>query len=319
MRLGFWEKLKKPVMVLAPMADVTDYAFREIIASCGKPDVFYTEFVSADGLCSEKGRAKLLIDLKFSRREKPIVAQIFTSKPDHARRAAELCAELGFQGIDINMGCPDRKVEKQGAGAALIKTPRIASEVIRATQRGAGKLPVSVKTRVGYARPELEKWLPYIFECEPAAVVIHARTRNEMSKVPARWSHIREAVELRDKYFSGVRPLIIGNGDLADSADAKAKAKEYGADGAMLGRAIFGNPWLFSNKKVSRKERFRVLIKHVELFEKTFKGHKGFDVMKKHFKAYVAGFEGAAEVRAELMRTASAKGVKAVLKEKALL
>ena len=156
MNLGFWGKLKKPVFVLAPMADVTDFAFREMFAKYGAPDVFFTEFVSADGLCSEKGRPKLLIDLKFSRKQKPVVAQIFTSRPENA--------ELGFDGIDINMGCPDKKVEGQGAGAVLIKEPKLAQKVLRAAQEGAGKVPVSVKTRLGYAKDELETWLPYIFE-----------------------------------------------------------------------------------------------------------------------------------------------------------
>jgi nifR3 family TIM-barrel protein len=313
-QFGFWKKLKRPIITLAPMADVTDFAFREIIAKCGAPDVFWTEFVSADGLCSEKGRPKLLIDLKFSPKQKPIVAQIFTANPHHAERAAELCTALGFQGVDINMGCPDRKVERQGAGAALIKNPALAREVLLATKKGAGKLPVSVKTRIGYSKNELSSWLPYLFEAEPALITIHARTRNEMSKVPARWEHIAEAVRLRDSYFQKDKPLIFGNGDLVSVSDAKEKTRLSGADGAMLGRAIFGNPWLFTRKKkILEKERFLTLVRHTELFEKTFTGIKSFDVMKKHFKAYVLGFRGAHELRMNLMKTQNASEVKKII------
>lgn len=319
-QFGFWKKLKRPIITLAPMADVTDFAFREIIATCGSPDVFWTEFVSADGLCSEKGRPKLLIDLKFSRKQKPIVAQIFTANPENARRATELCVELGFQGVDINMGCPDRKVERQGGGASLMKNPHLAREVLLAVKKGAGKLPVSVKTRIGYTNNELSSWLPYLFEAEPAVITIHARTRNEMSKVPARWEHIAEAVALRDKYFHSEKPFIFGNGDLLSVSDAKEKSLAYGADGAMLGRAIFGNPWLFANKrKISEKERFRTLARHAELFEKTFVGIKSFEVMKKHFKAYTSGFAGAVMLRAKLMRVNSADELKTLLRSEKII
>ncbi len=324
-QFGFWRKFqpkadaplaqKKPILILAPMADVTDFAFREMFAKHGKPSVFFTEFVSADGLCSAKGREKLLIDLKFSRRQKPIVAQIFTSKPENAKKAAELCVELGFDGIDVNMGCPERRIEKQGAGAALIKTPKIAQEVLRATQEGAGALPVSVKTRLGYAKDELEAWLPYLLECSPAAVTVHARTRKEMSKVPARWERVADAVRIRDGYFKkGAKPLIIGNGDIENLEDAREKAKECGADGIMVGRGTFGNPWFFSGTSPSLKERLHAMADHAELFEKTFAGVKGFNIMKKHFKAYISGFSGASELRAKLMKTKSAKEVGEVIK-----
>ena len=181
--MNFWEKLNKPIFVLAPMADVTDAAFRRIIAKYGKPDVFWTEFVSADGLtlAPEEGRKKLLRDLEYSESERPIVAQFFTSNPENMKKAAELAVELGFDGIDINMGCPDKSVEKQKAGAALIKNPKLAREIIRAAKAGAGSLPVSVKTRLGYNKDELETWLPELLAEEPAVVTIHARTRKEMS------------------------------------------------------------------------------------------------------------------------------------------
>lgn len=299
---GFWTQLKKPIMVLAPMANVTDCAFRQIIAKYGKPDVMWTEFVSCDGLQS-RGRSKLLIDLAYSEAERPMVAQIFGSKPDNFYKTALLCQELGFDGIDINMGCPDRTIEKQGAGACLMKHPKLAQEIIAATIRGAGNLPVSVKTRIGYGKNQLNEWLPALLEVEPAAITIHCRTRQEMSKVPARWEHVREAVSLRDSLKSST--LILGNGDVVDVPDAIKKAAETGADGVMIGRGIFGNPWLFNRERdyrtIAPLEKMRVMVEHTYLFEKLLGEHKSFAIMKKHYKAYVNGFDGARELRNDLM------------------
>ncbi|MEN9622224.1 MAG: hypothetical protein RLZZ67_658, partial [Candidatus Parcubacteria bacterium] len=243
MEYGFWKKLKKPFFVLAPMADVTDVAFRKIITKYGKPDVLWTEFVSADGLCSP-GRKVLIRDLEFSRKEKPIVAQLFSSKPEKMREAAALCQKLGFHGIDINMGCPDKSIEKQGCGAGMIKTPDVARAIIRAAKEGAPKLPISVKTRIGYNKNEIATWIPVILSEGVAALTVHCRTRKEMSNVPARWEHIREVTALRDQLAPDT--LIIGNGDIKDVPDGRAKALEFGADGVMIGRGIFGNPWLFA-------------------------------------------------------------------------
>jgi len=301
----FWSKLTKPFFVLAPMADVTDTAFRRIIAKYGKPDVTWTEFVSADGLCSP-GREILLHDLKYTEAERPIVSQLFTAHPEKMEQAAALAERLGFDGVDINMGCPDRSIEKQGAGAALIKTPAQAKEVIRAAKRGTN-LPVSVKTRVGYNKVELEEWLPALLEEDIAALTVHARTRKEMSAVPARWEHVKRAVEIRDAM--GKSTLIIGNGDAVSLADARQKVAETGADGVMLGRAIFGNPWLFSERIPSLEEKLRVMVEHTKLFEELLGGVKSFSIMKKHYKAYVNGFDGAKELRTELMEAKDAEEV----------
>lgn len=304
MQTGFWKKLKRPIFVLAPMANVTDCAFRKIIAEYGKPDVMWTEFVSCDGLQSP-GKDKLMIDLQYSKTERPIVAQIFGSKPDNFYKTALLLQELGFDGIDINMGCPDRNVEKQGAGAAMIKTPQLAAECIAATKRGAGALPVSIKTRVGFNHNELDTWLPHLLETEPAAITIHARTRKEMSLVPAHWEDVARAVDIRNRYDADKNhTLILGNGDVKDITDAKEKIAATGADGVMIGRGIFGNPWLFNRrrkKSVTIPEKLSVLIEHTRLFEKMLGEHKDFSIMKKHFKAYVNGFPGAKELRVELM------------------
>ncbi|MBI2037693.1 MAG: tRNA-dihydrouridine synthase [Candidatus Magasanikbacteria bacterium] len=327
---GFWKQLKKPIFVLAPMANVTDAAFRQIIAKYGKPDVMFTEFVSCDGLVS-RGKEKLLVDFMYTEAERPIVAQIFGSKPENFYKTALLIQELGFDGIDINMGCPDRNVEKQGAGACLMKNPLLAQEIIKATQRGAGKLPVSVKTRIGYNKNTLSDWLPYLLETELAAITVHARTRKEMSLVPANWETVRDAVAIRDKYDSSEnRTLILGNGDVKNFAEANERVKETGADGVMIGRGIFGNPWLFANCHSERskaesknplhsglrdpsitvgmtssvEEKLRVMVEHTYLFEKILGEHKNFDIMKKHYKAYVNGFDGAKELRIKLMEGA---------------
>lgn len=326
---SFWEELPRPFFVLAPLANVTDAAFRRLIAKYSKPrgpastrgssstrggpHAIWTEFVSADGLvlAHEEGRAKLMRDLVFTDAERPIVAQFFSATPAHMERAAALAAELGFDGVDINMGCPDRTIEKQGAGAKLITTPEVAGELVAAAKRGAPNLPVSVKTRLGYNTDVLEEWLPKLLSAGPAAVTLHARTRKEMSKVDAHWERVKRAVEIRDELGSGA--LIVGNGDARDVEDARAKARESGADGVMLGRAIFGSPWLFAETQPSLEERLRIAVEHTKLFEELLGDIKSFAIMKKHFKAYVEGFDGAKELRMELMETESAKEVETLI------
>ncbi|MBU6431359.1 MAG: tRNA-dihydrouridine synthase [Patescibacteria group bacterium] len=314
---GFWSKLPKPFFVLAPMADVTDRAFRQIIAEYGRrgkrgggPDVFWTEFVSADGLAS-KGREKLLTDLKFSEKERPIVAQLFGARSVNMREAAKIVADLGFDGIDINMGCPDRAIEKQGAGAAHIKNPKLAREIIQAAIDGGDGLPVSVKTRIGYNKDEIEKWIRDLLKEDISAITIHARTRKELSKAPANWEKIGKAAELIKN--SGKEILLIGNGDVISLEDGRIKAKESGADGVMLGRAIFGNPWLFDSDKksedISTEEKLLAMVEHTRLFEKLLGKVKNFAIMKKHYRAYANGFDGAKELRIKLMRAQNCKEV----------
>ena len=301
------------------MADVTDVAFRGIIAEHsrhgqpgGGPDVFYTQFVSCDGLCSP-GRKALLHDLRYNEIERPIVAQIFGSNPDTFHETAQLLGELGFDGIDINMGCPDRSVEKQGAGAALIKDPARAKELIRAVKAGAPNIPVSVKTRVGYNKDELDRWLPQILEEEPAVVTIHARTRKEMSKVPARWEDVKRAVEIA----RGSGTLIVGNGDVETVAQGEQLAAESGADGVMIGRGIFGNPWLFdrttTREEIPLAERLRVMVLHTKRFEELLGNVKNFAIMKKHYKAYVTGFDGAKDLRIQLMEAKNAAEIESMI------
>lgn len=313
---GFWIKLKKPIIAQAPMANVTDAAFRRMIAKYGKPDVMWTEFVSCDGLCSEKGREALLSDLWFDESERPIVAQFFGSKPENFYACAQLAQELGFDGIDINMGCPDKSVEKQGAGAALMKNPKLAQEIIKETMRGAGNLPVSVKTRIGYNQNTIQEWMKYLLDTGLAAITIHGRTRKEMSKVDAKWEIIAEAANIARAFDNSEnRTLILGNGDVKDVRDAKEKAKQYGVDGVMIGRGMFGNPWLWSEAQPSVQEKLKVMVEHTMLFEKLFTTHKRFDVMKKHYKAYVNGFDGAKELRMKLMDAKTAEEVKETIEK----
>ncbi|MBN2094073.1 MAG: tRNA-dihydrouridine synthase family protein [Candidatus Zambryskibacteria bacterium] len=319
---NFWQEIstqsgsalgrKKPILCIAPMADVTDAAFRYIIAKYSKlPYITYTEFVSADGLvlASEEGKKKLLKNLEYKEIEKPIVAQIFGSNPENIEKVAKLIVGLGFNGLDINMGCPDRVVEKQGAGAALIKNSKLAREIITAAKIGIKEvtkklnkeeIPVSVKTRLGYNKDELEEWLPELLAENPAAVIIHARTRKEMSKVSARWERIKKAVEIRDKIKS--KTFIIGNGDILSVKDAIQKCKETTADGAMIGRSILGNPWFFSDHIPDLKERLGVLSEHIELFEKKLGDLKSFAIMKKHFKVYLKNPQ-LKKLRLQLMET----------------
>ncbi|HEY4490756.1 MAG TPA: tRNA-dihydrouridine synthase [Acidobacteriota bacterium] len=307
--MNFWQHLTKPILALAPMADVTDPAFRRLIAKYGKPDVLWTEFVSADGLFLG-GYDALIKDLDFTPAERPIVAQFFTSNPDMMRKAASLARDLGFDGIDINMGCPDKRIERRGAGANLMKYPELAQAIIRAAKEGAGGVPVSVKTRLGWNDNELETLLPALLKVEPAVITIHARTRKELSLVPARWEHVERAVEIRNAKGS---TLIFGNGDVSSVADGLKKAKETGCDGVMIGRAIFGNPWLFArhSPQILPKDKIEVLSEHTKLFEQLMP-HKNFSVMKRHFKAYVAGWEGAKELRMKLMNARNASEVTSI-------
>ena len=268
--------------------------------------VFWTEFVSADGLCHSTGKKKLVHILKFSKIEKPIVAQVFGANPVNIEKACRLISKLGFDGIDINMGCPDKSVIRQGAGSALIRTPELAREIIKAAIRGANGLPVSVKTRVGFNKEEIDTWIPELLKEDIKVLTIHARTKKEMSDVPAKWEYVKKVVEMVKN--SGRNILVIGNGDIKSLEEGENRIKETGCDGVMIGRGVFGNPWFFSGRKiesVTTKEKIKALKEHINIFNtKLIKtGDKKYPVMKKHFKSYINGFSGAKELRAKLMET----------------
>ncbi|HEX3100100.1 MAG TPA: tRNA-dihydrouridine synthase [Patescibacteria group bacterium] len=327
---GFWKNLHKPIFVLAPMHDVTDAAFRNIIAKYGKPDVFYTEFASTEALMSEKGHDKVMHYLKFSEAEHPIVAQVFGSKSEKFYETTKLVASLGFDGIDINMGCPEKNAVRGGSCAGLFHTPEIAKDLILACKQGASEyaaehgtaeIPVSIKIRIGDTKVDWENWIAKLLEAQPAAIAIHLRTRKEMSKVDAHWEEMPKIVKFINEHTTAEnRPVILGNGDVQNLEQAQKLIDETNCDGVMLGRAIFGNPWLFSNRgdrtsaaAPSLEERLNVLLEHTKLYEEYFSGTKAFDVMKRHFKAYVAGFDGAAELRAQMFETKSASELESVI------
>lgn len=311
---NFWQECRRPFFVQAPMEDVTDVAFRRLIARYGKPDVMFTEFTSADGLvlADAHGQEILRRKLAFDESERPIVAQLFSKYPERMERAAALAQELGFDGLDINMGCPVREVVGNGCGAALIKNPSLAAELVEAAKRGAPKLPVSVKTRIGYHKNEIETWVPTLLRMNLAALTLHARTRDEMSDVPAHWDVVARAVQIRN--VESPQTPIIGNGDVKNLVEAREKAAQTGCDGVMLGRAIYGNPWLYKDVEEQRKgfvnpyiptreERVHALIEHLELFQTLLSKTQNYAIMKKHFKSYISGWDGAREERVRLMET----------------
>lgn len=324
MNYGFWEKLNKPFFVLAPMADVTDVAFRHVVAQCGRPDVFYTEFVSADGLCS-RGRDRLIKDLVFTPDERPIIAQFFGSTPENFLECAKLAREMGFDGIDINMGCPAGKVVKQDAGIGLCKNPKLAQEIILATKEGAGGLPVSVKTRLGLNKPQLDTWIAPLLETKIPALIIHGRTKVEMSKVPAHWDLIGEIAAMG--HDTGT--LVIGNGDVLSHQDGLEKAQRYGVDGIMVGRGVFHNPWIFDPAidptTISPRHRLELLLDHTHRFIEqwtdpmTGRLIKNFDVLKRFYKIYVSGWDGAKDLRVQLMGAKNPDEVRAVIDASGLL
>ena len=318
---NFWEELDKPFFCMAPMEDVTDIAFRQMFAKYSNNTslVIFTEFVSADGLvlAPKEGKEQLLSKLKFEENERPIVAQIFSANPSHIASAIDVVLGLGFDGVDINMGCPDKSVEKQGAGSALIKNPNLAQEIIRSAKKSIGSTSaISVKTRIGYNDISLD-WIKIVLTENPDALTIHLRTRKELSDYPAHWELMPEIIKLRDELSPNT--VIIGNGDVKSMEDAREKAKKYGCDGVMVGRGLFGTPDFFSNEAKTRcfdsDCKINMLIEHIGLFNKYLlsKNYKGYHVMKKHFKAYVSGWSGSKELRVKLMDTNTPKEAQEIL------
>ncbi len=319
--MSFWEQLPKPFSVLAPMEDVTDTVFRQIILKAGRPDVFFTEFTSVDGICS-KGFEKVATRLKFTEIERPVVAQIWGNKPELFLQTAQIIFQMGFDGIDINMGCPDRAVLKQGCGAALSRKEYrgLVGEIIAATKEGSKGLPVSVKTRLGDRKTE-EGWVEFLLEQQLAVLTIHARTAKEMSLVPADWQKIQQIIceynaRLSSEMLAGVpsvmgdmpalsvnkssrRTKIIGNGDIKHLDDPRIGGS--GVDGVMIGRGVFENPFVFVRGLPERQKNLELLKDHLHLWQQTWGEVKHFAIMKKFFKMYVRDFDGAGELRAKLM------------------
>ncbi len=302
MRQTFWQRLNKPFIALAPMEDVTDFAFREIVArKLGKPDVIYTEFTNADGLVSEEGHTKVVRRLKYSENQRPIVAQLWGIHPENMEKATRMVAKMGFDGIDLNMGCPDRAVVKIGAGSGLIKNPQLARELIEAVRRGAPNLGLSVKTRLGFNKIQTEEWISFLLRQKLDALAVHARTKKEMSKVPAHWDEIGKIAKIRNEIAP--QTLIIGNGDVKSLAEGYHFANKYKIEGIMIGRGIFENPWIFNRKQQAHsiREKLELLLAHTKLFVETNSQGRNFALMKKFFKIYIRDFDGASEMRQKLM------------------
>ncbi len=303
---NFWQKLGKPFFVLAPMDDVTDVVFRQVVANVARPDVFFTEFTNVDGLMS-RGRARLIHKFEFTAQQHPIVAQIWGMKPENYLEISKLIVAMGFDGIDINMGCPERGVLRAGACAGLIDNRKLAAEIISATIEGAGELPVSVKTRIGLKQIVTADWIGFLLGQKLAALTVHGRTASEMSKVPVHWDEIGKAVGIRDSMK--VDTVVIGNGDVQNREHGVELAKKYRVDGIMIGRGIFGDVAAFAQSikvqehKSTREEKIKIAIEHVKLFEKTWGKNKNPQLLKKFFKIYISGFDGAAELRTRLMLT----------------
>ncbi len=327
--MNFWKNFPGGFLALAPMEDVTDTVFRQIVVSVARPNVMFTEFVNVEGLCHwmssrpqrsgvegsldfarDDKQNPVLQRLVFAEIERPIVAQIWGTDPDKFCEAAKHAKKLGFDGVDINFGCPDRKVMKIGAGAAQISnnqdTRNKVKNIIEATKTGAEDLPVSVKTRIGIKTIVTEEWLGFLLEQDLAAITVHGRTAAEMSLVSAHWDEIGKVVKLRDKM--NLPTKIIGNGDVESMDNAKLKIDNYGVDGVMVGRGIFKNVAVFSAKGevLSPKDKSNLLINHLILWEKTWGGNKNFAVMKKFVKMYISGWDGAGMLRAKLMEAQNA-------------
>jgi nifR3 family TIM-barrel protein len=321
---NFWQDLKKPVFTLAPMEDVTDTVFREVVLSVSDPgclQVLFSEFTSTDGLCHAVGGPKVKHRLLINPSEREllrktgvkIVAQIWGSNPEKFREAARIiCDEGEFDGIDINMGCPVKKIVKQGACSALIGQPAHAREIILATQE-VSTIPVSVKTRIGIHKVVTEDWIGHLLETGPAVITVHGRIQKQQSEGQADWNEVARAVRLRDSM--GSKTLIHGNGDVMTFEEGLQKVEETGVEGVMIGRGIFGNPWFFKRevREKSPEERLGLLWKHAYLFTRTWKDEKHFNILKRFFKIYTSGFPGAAQLRAQLMETHSLEEVRQVL------
>ena len=301
---NFWQTLPKPLFVLAPMEAVTDTVLRRVIARYGKPTVFFTEFTNVEGMFS-KGAERVTQRLRYTEEERPLVAQIWGSQPENFFKAAQKLIEMGFDGIDLNMGCPAQGPVHRGVCSGLINDRPLAKEIIDATKAGAaGIIPVSIKTRLGFRKFDFD-WLQFVLEQQPTVLSVHLRTVAEMSKVPAHWDQMQRVVEMRDAMQS--KALVVGNGDIQSLAGARQKIAETGIDGVMIGRGIFTDPYLFAeHTSIDDKtpvEKMHLLLDHMHLWQETWGTTKHFPTLRKFFKVYANGFPGAQEFRIQLMET----------------
>ena len=308
--MNFWDKFEKGFTCLAPMEGVTDIAFRQVVAKAARPDIFFTEFTNVNSYSSEKGRPNALERLKYEPEERPIVAQIWGKNPDMFFETVQAAKDLGYEALDINMGCPDRHVVATGGGSGLIRTPELAVEILRAAQKVEG-ITISVKTRLGYSKlDEWKPWLSALLNEHPAALTVHLRTKKEMSKVEAHYELVPEIVALKNELSPSTKLII--NGDIKSAAEAQ-KFVELGADGIMIGRGVFQNPFCFEKepKEHSREELLDLMRYHLDLYEKY--NIQPYDPLKHFYKIYINNFPGASDLRAELMLTKSIAEARAII------
>ena len=303
---------------MAPMEGVTDIVFRQVVAKAGRPDIFFTEFTNVSSYAHERGRVNALGRLNFLPEEVPIVAQIWGVNAEHFEITAEGVKGLGYEAVDINMGCPDKHVVANGGGAGLIRTPKLAAEIIGATKRSG--LEVSVKTRLGYTKAaEWREWLGFLLRQDLAALTVHLRTKKEMSKVDAHVELVPEIVILRNEIAPQTKLII--NGDIRDIEDGKKYIK-MGADGIMIGRGVFADPFCFAQEQSTANQeedseglkcqRLALMKYHLDMFDQ-YKIMK-FEPLKRFFKIYINNFTGAAEVRERLMDCTNSDEVRDILK-----
>ena len=312
--ISFWNDLPQPFFILAPMEAVTDVVFRHVVKQAGAPDIFFTEFANATGWvhAGDKAIAGRLIKTDD---EQPLIAQIWGGEPGDMEAFAKHCAELGFNGIDINMGCPAKSAIKSG-GAALIRRPDIAIAAIDAAKKSG--LPVSVKTRLGYTYvDEWREWLTTILQQDIVNLTIHLRTKKEMSKVAAHYELIDEIVELRDEIAP--QTLLTINGDIRDREHGLEIVRKHpGVNGIMIGRGVFSDPFCFRESKIDadnhKEELLALLNYHLDLFD-SYQPILGrpFETLKRFFKIYIRDFDGAKELREKLMHTTTTDEVRSIL------
>jgi len=281
--MNFWETLPQPIIGLAPMDGVTDAAFRLIVAQQGRADISFTEFTNVGDIC--RGPDRMLSPLLYHECERPVVAQLYGKDPDLFYQAAHIVCELGFDGLDINMGCPSKNVASSGSGAGLIRTPDVAHAILRAARQGVTDwangqtlfnagiktaraefiqsmnvrrvgvaaiprrlLPVSVKTRLGYDSVIVERWISHLLDEQPAAITVHGRTLEQMYRGEADWDAIARAVELA----KGTGTWLLGNGDVHSMHDVIRRVRDTGVHGVLVGRGALGSPWFFQSKDTAR-------------------------------------------------------------------
>lgn len=315
MKANFWQELPRPFFILAPMEDVTDVVFRHVVQEAGAPDVFFTEFTNSDSFCHPDGLASVRGRLVFTENEQPMVAHIWGDNPEHFRQMSVALAEMGFAGIDLNMGCPVPNVAERGKGSGLILRPEVAGELIQAAK--AGGLPVSVKTRLGFTElSEMQAWISHLLKQDIANLSVHLRTRKEMSKAAAHWELIPELVKLRDAIAP--ETLLTINGDILDRKTGEELAEKYGVDGIMIGRGIFKNPYAFEKipQEHSSQELLQLLRLQLDLQDQ-YQEQLPRSIVGLHrfFKIYVKGFPGANDLRIRLMETKSTAEVRQILDE----